>query len=237
MDVGPITGDLFGRLSDDLILHVLSTIYTGGLCQSGTICAALVRLVAKRWKKIIALRMPARSRVTMTVSESWYLGNQPSIELIGVHPFRCRAAEVICKRVKRDDQTVVATVVSGPPMAMEHRGYPILLGGSAQPTYIAALTLVAFDTGHRVVHVNAYTATVFKCERDRPTDDDLLNLQTMVNGLYPRGTPAISSKTCLASRIDAQMSEGSVMSFMDQRSRSGDTALGRTTFGTIRKGI
>ena len=237
MDVGPITGDLFGRLSDDLILHVLSAIYTGGLCQSGTICAALVRLVAKRWKKIIALRMPARSRVTMTVSESWYLGNQPSIELIGIHPFRCRGTEVVCQRVRNDSQSPVATVVSGPPMAMEHRGYPILLGGCAQPTYIAALTLVAFDTGHRVVHVNAYTATVFKCERDRPTDDDLLNLQTMVNGLYPRGTPAISSKTCLASRIDAQMSEGSVMSFMDQRSRSGDTALGRTTFGTIRKGI
>ena len=221
--------DLFGHLSDDILLHILSTIYTGGLCQRGTICAGLVRLVAKRWKKIIALRMPGRSRVTMSVSESWYLGNQPSIELIGVHPFRCRGTEVVCKRVKSDDQTAVATVVSGPSMAMEHRGYPILLERCAQPTYIAALALVAFDTGHRIVHVNAYTATVFKCERDRPTDDDLMNLRNAVNGLYPPGSPAISSRTCLASRIDAQMSEGSVMSFMDRGSRSG------AQVGTIRK--
>ena len=221
--------DLFGHLSDDILLHILSTIYTGGLCQRGTICAGLVRLVARRWKKIIALRMPGRSRVTMSVSESWYLGNQPSIELIGVHPFRCRGTEVVCKRVKSDDQTVVATVVSGPPMAMEHRGYPILLERCAQPTYIAALALVAFDTGHRIVHVNAYTATVFKCERDRPSADDLLNLKNAINGLYPTGSPGISSRTCLASRIDAQMSEGSVMSFMDRGSRSG------AQVGTIRK--
>ena len=210
--------DLFGRVSDDLLLHILSNIYTNNLCQRGTICAALVRLVAKRWKKVIALRMPARSRVTMSVSESWYLGNQPSIELIGIHPFRCRGTEVICQRVKNSEQTAVVTVVSGPANTMEHRGYPIRLS-EPQPTYIGAIPLVAFDTGRRLVHVNPYMATEFKCERDRPSINDLYNLQSVINGIFPGGPT--SSRTCLASRINAQMSDKSILSFMDRGSQSG----------------
>jgi hypothetical protein len=210
--------DPFVALSDDLLLHILSSIYTGNLCYPNTLCAGLVRLVAKRWKKIIALRMPVRSRVTMSVSESWYLGNQPSIELVGIHPFRCRGSEVICERVKNNEQTAVVTVVSGPATTMEHRGYPIRLS-EPQPTYIGAIPLVAFDTGRRLVHVNPYMATEFKCERDRPSINDLYNLTNAINGIFPGGPT--SSRTCLASRINAQMSDKSILSFMDRGSQSG----------------
>ena len=219
--------DLFVALSDDLLLHILSSIYTGSLCHPNTICAGLVRLVAKRWKKIIALRMPVCSRVTMSVSESWYLGSEPSIELLGIHPFRCRGTEVVCQRVRNDSQSPVATVVSGPPMSMEHRGYPIFLGGP-QPTYIGATPLAAFDTGRRLVHVSPYMPTVFKCERDRPNTHDIETLREAIGGIFR--TP-IYSRTCLASRMDAQLSKTRVLSFMDRGSQSGNTALGRT--GTI----
>ena len=207
--------DPFVRLSDDLLLHILSSIYTGNLCYPNTLCAGLVRLVAKRWKKIIALRMPVCSRVTMSVSESWYLGNQPSIELLGIHPFRCRGSEVVCHRVRNDRQSPVATTVNGPVTTMEHRGYPIRLSGP-QPTYIGAIPLVAFDTGRRLVHVNPYMATEFKCERDRPSVDDLYNLRIAISGIFPGGPT--SSRTCLASRVDAQMSDKSILSFMDRDS-------------------
>jgi len=210
--------DPFVRLSDDLLLHILSSIYTGNLCSPNTLCAGLVRLVAKRWKKIIALRMPVCSRVTMSVSESWYLGNQPSIELLGIHPFRCRGSEVVCQRVRNDRQSPVATTVNGPVTTMEHRGYPIRLSGP-QPTYIGAIPLVAFDTGRRLVHVNPYMATEFKCERDRPSVDDLYNLRIAISGIFPGGPT--SSRTCLASRIDAQMSDKSILSFMDRGSQLG----------------
>ena len=210
--------DPFVRLSDDLLLHILSSIYTGNLCYPNTLCAGLVRLVAKRWKKIIALRMPVCSRVTMSVSESWYLGNQPSIELLGIHPFRCRGSEVVCHRVRNDRQSPVATTVNGPVTTMEHRGYPIRLSGP-QPTYIGAIPLVAFDTGRRLVHVNPYMATEFKCERDRPSADDLYNLRIAISGIFPGGPT--SSRTCLASRINAQMSDKSILSFMDRGSQLG----------------
>ena len=210
--------DPFVTLSDDLLLHILSSIYTGNLCYPNTLCAGLVRLVAKRWKKIIALRMPVCSRVTMSVSESWYLGNQPSIELLGIHPFRCRGSEVVCQRVRNDRQSPVATTVNGPVTTMEHRGYPIRLSGP-QPTYIGAIPLVAFDTGRRLVHVNPYMATEFKCERDRPSVDDLYNLRIAISGIFPGGPT--SSRTCLASRIDAQMSDKSILSFMDRGSQLG----------------
>ena len=218
--------DPFVRLSDDLLLHILSRIYTGNLCSPNTLCAGLVRLVAKRWKKIIALRMPVWSRVTMSVSESWYLGNQPSIELLGIHPFRCRGSEVVCHRVRNDRQSPVATTVNGPVTTMEHRGYPIRLSGP-QPTYIGAIPLVAFDTGRRLVHVNPYMATEFKCERDRPSADDLYNLQSAINGIFPGGPT--SSRTCLASRVEAQISDKSILSFMDRGSQSGAQS------GTIRQ--
>jgi len=216
--------DPFVELSDDLLLHILSSIYTGNLCYPNTLCAGLVRLVAKRWKKIIALRMPVCSRITMSVSESWYLGNQPSIELLGIHPFRCRGSEVVCHRVSNDRQSPVATTVNGPVTTMEHRGYPIRLSGP-QPTYIGAIPLVAFDTGRRLVHVNPYTTTEFKCERDRPSVDDLYNLRIAISGIFPGGPT--SSRTCLASRIDAQISDKSIFSFMDRGSQSG------TQSGTI----
>ena len=218
--------DRFATLSDDLLLHILSSIYPGNFCYPNTLCAGLVRLVAKRWKKIIALRMPVCSRVTMSVSESWYLGNQPSIELLGIHPFRCRGSEVVCHRVRNDRQSPVATTVNGPVTTMEHKGYPIRLSGP-QPTYIGAIPLVAFDTGRRLVHVNPYMATEFKCERDRPSVHDLFNLQSAISGIFPGGPT--SSRTCLASRVDAQMSDKSILSFMDRGSQSGAQS------GTIRQ--
>lgn len=218
--------DPFATLSDDLLLKVLSSIYTPNLCYPNTLCAGLVRLVAKRWRKIIALRMPVCSRVTMSVSESWYLGNQPSIELLGIHPFRCRGSEVVCQRVRNDRQSPVATTVNGPVSTIEHRGYPIRLSGP-QVTYIGAIPLVAFDTGRRLVHVNPYMATEFKCERDRPSVDDLTNLQSAIIGIFPGGPT--SSRTCLASRVDAQMSDKSILSFMDRGSQSGAQS------GTIRQ--
>ncbi|MBU6152252.1 MAG: hypothetical protein KGR25_12430 [Chloroflexi bacterium] len=218
--------DPFVTLSDDLLFHILSSIYTPNLCYPNTLCAGLVRLVAKRWKKIIALRMPVCSRVTMSVSESWYLGNQPSIELLGIHPFRCRGSEVVCQRVRNDRQSPVATTVNGPVSTIEHRGYPIRLSGP-QVTYIGAIPLVAFDTGRRLVHVNPYMATEFKCERDRPSVDDLTNLQSAIIGIFPGGPT--SSRTCLASRVDAQMSDKSILSFMDRGSQSGAQS------GTIRQ--
>ena len=213
-------------LSDGILTLILNEVgtrrpfeYILALCDKGCICAAQVRLVSKRWRRIIALHVAATTSVSMTIHESWYFGNQATMEFIGAHPFTCRAHKQECLRIPDKAQApehgravVPMTTVDNPTHYMwVHADFP-----SMSPKYSGGgLQMAAFDTGYRLVHIGRHS-TSFRCERDA-------SKWRKDGGIYPppASTRPPASQTCLALQIGLQMSPGNVMSFMARPPKDG----------------
>lgn len=204
------------QLSDDLLLKILTHIYTRDLCHPGTICASLIRLVGKRWKKIIALRVPMRAVVAGSISESWYLGNQATVEFIGAHPFKCQAATMYCRRIDDREGEQVQGVMNAPTLAITGNEVTRVWYGGLKPVpkYTAATAMTAFDTGDRLIHVNPYSTTVIKCARDtKDQAERMYNVDRLTEWIVAQA-PSFHSATCLASRVGLRVSDTSILSFM-----------------------
>ena len=206
------------QLSDDLLLKILCHIYTRDLCHPGTICANLIRLVGKRWKKIIALRVPMKAVVAGSISESWYLGNQATVEIIGAHPFKCQAATMYCRRIDDRESEQVQGVMNAPTLAISGTEVKRVWYGGANPVpkYTAATVMTAFDTGDRLIHVNPYSTTVIKCARDvrdLNNPERMYNIDRLTEWIVGQA-PNFHSTTCLASRVGLRVSDTSILSFM-----------------------
>jgi hypothetical protein len=207
------------QLSDDLLLKILTHIYTRDLCHPGTICASLIRLVAKRWKKIIALRVPMKAVVAGSISESWYFGSQATVEIIGVHPFKCQAAMMYCRRID-DKESERVQGATNAPLAISGTQVNRMWHSGAKkthtlvPKYTTATVMTAFDTGDRLIHVSPYSTTVIKCARDaKDTSERMYNVDRLTEWVVGQA-PNFHSTTCLASRVGLRMNDTSILSFM-----------------------
>jgi hypothetical protein len=202
-------------ISDDILTQILCSVGPT-LCKPGTICGAMVRLVGKRWRKIIALRVAGRTTIAMAIHESWYFGNQPTMEFVGTHPYKCRAHMGECRRISDKDQAPVtgsANYTHSPMLTVENHTHYLWVhtaAPSVSPRYTSGgFSIAAFDTGRRLVHISPLDAVTFTCERDP-------SLYNVDHGRYPPSitNPPPISQTCLALQVGVQMSGAQVMSFM-----------------------
>lgn len=200
-------------LSDDTLTQILSAVDTTALCAPGRVCAAVMRLVAKRWKKIIALRVTGKTTIAMAIHESWYFGNQPTMKFVAAHPYSCRAHKAECLRVPDKSQSPDSGREARPMTTVENPTHYLWVHTatpSVSPRYVGGgLQMAAFDTGRRLVHIAAGHSTTFTCERDPSlwSEDSIYPPPYMTN-------PPATSQTCLALQVGVQMSGGLVMSFM-----------------------